>query len=272
MHRTNNTTIGLDIAKNVFHYAELNRNGRVTGSGMLKRNKVLSHFAGLEPTKVVMEACAGSHYWGRQLQECGHEVTLLPAHKVVPYVQGNKNDKNDAIAIAEAAGRPGIRAVAVKTVEQQNLMMIHGLRQQAVRQRTQKRNALRAYLSERGLTSRLGKSALYASIESVIRPDEDGVIGTGSEIDGLFVSILAKEYQTLRNLDQEVEDYDSRIKALVNGSEPMRRVMEIPGFGPITASSFVAALGDGQAFKCGRVVSAWLGLVPRPAYTAQICT
>ena len=111
MHRTNNTTIGLDIAKNVFHYAELNRNGRVTGSGMLKRNKVLSHFAGLEPTKVVMEACAGSHYWGRQLQECGHEVTLLPAHKVVPYVQGNKNDKNDAIAIAEAAGRPGIRAV-----------------------------------------------------------------------------------------------------------------------------------------------------------------
>ena len=263
MHRTNNTTIGLDIAKNVFHYAELNRNGRVTGSGMLKRNKVLSHFAGLEPTKVVMEACAGSHYWGRQLQECGHEVTLLPAHKVVPYVQGNKNDKNDAIAIAEAAGRPGIRAVAVKTVEQQNLMMIHGLRQQAVRQRTQKRNALRAHLSERGLTSRLGKSALYASIESVIRPDEDGVIGTGSEIDGLFVSILAKEYQTLRNLDQEVEDYDSRIKALVNGSEPMRRVMEIPGFGPITASSFVAALGDGQAFKCGRVVSAWLGLVPR---------
>ena len=263
MHRTNNTTIGLDIAKNVFHYVELNRNGTVTGSGMLKRNKVLSHFAGLEPTKVVMEACAGSHYWGRQLQECGHEVTLLPAHKVVPYVQGNKNDKNDAIAIAEAAGRPGIRAVAVKTVEQQNLMMIHGLRQQAVRQRTQKRNALRAYLSERGLTSRLGKSALYASIESVIRPDEDGVIGTGSEIDGLFVSILAKEYQTLRKLDQEVEDYDSRIKALVNGSEPMRRVMEIPGFGPITASSFVAALGDGQAFKCGRVVSAWLGLVPR---------
>ena len=132
-----------------------------------------------------------------------------------------------------------------------------------MRQRTQKRNALRAHLSERGLTSRRGKSALYALIESVIRPDEDGVIGTGSEIDGLFVSILAKEYQTLRNLDQEVEDYDSRIKALVNGSEPMRRVMEIPGFGPITASSFVAALGDGQAFKCGRVVSAWLGLVPR---------
>ena len=116
MNRNNNTTIGLDIAKNVFHYAELNRNGRVTGSGMLKRNKVLSHFAGVESSKVVMEACASSHYWGRQLQECGHEVILLPAHKVVPYVQGNKNDKNDSIAIAEAAGRPGIRAVAVKTV------------------------------------------------------------------------------------------------------------------------------------------------------------
>ena len=247
MNRMNNTTIGLDIAKNVFHYAELNRNGRVTGSGMLKRNKVLSHFAGLEPTKVVMEACAGSHYWGRQFQECGHEVILLPAHKVVPYVQGNKNDHNDSIAIAEAAGRPGIRAVAVKTVEQQGLMMMHGLRQQAVQQRTQKRNALRAHLSERGLTSGRGKSALYGLIESVITPDEDGVIGTGGEICGLFVSMLAKEYKELRVLDQVVEDYDTRIKVLVNGSEPMRRLMEIPGFGPIVASGFIAALGDGQA-------------------------
>ena len=93
MNRMNNSTIGLDIAKNVFHYAELNRNGRVTGSGMLKRNKVLSHFASLEPTKVVLEACAGSHYWGRQFQECGHEVILLPAHKVVPYVQGKLRQK-----------------------------------------------------------------------------------------------------------------------------------------------------------------------------------
>ena len=136
-----------------------------------------------------------------------------------------KNDKNDALAIAEAAGRPGIRAVAVKTVEQQNLMMIHGLRQQTVQQRTQKRNALRAHLSERGLTSRRGKSALYALIESVITPDEDGVIGTSGEICGLFVSMLSKEYQNLRNLDQEVEDYDTQIKALVNRSQPMRRVM-----------------------------------------------
>ena len=219
MNRKNNTTIGLDIAKNVFHYAELNRNGRVTGSGVLKRNKVLSHFAGVESSKVVMEACAGSHYWGPQLQECGHEVILLPAHKVTPYVQGNKNDKNDSIAIAEAAGRPGIRAVAVKTVEQQNMMMLHGLRQQAVQQRTQQRNALRAHLSERGLTIGLGKSALYGLIESMITPDEDGVIGSSFEIDGLFVSMLAKEYRNLRKLDQEVEDYDTRIKALVNGSD-----------------------------------------------------
>ena len=109
MNRKNNTTIGLDIAKNVFHYAQLNRNGTVTGSGKLKRNKVLPHFAGLESSKVVMEACAGSHYWGRQLQDCNHEVILLPAHKVTPYVQGNKNDKNDALAISEAASRPGIR-------------------------------------------------------------------------------------------------------------------------------------------------------------------
>jgi transposase len=267
MNRINNTTIGLDIAKNVFHYAELNRNGTVTGSGVLKRNKVQSHFAGLESTTVVMEACAGSHYWGRQLQDCNHEVILLPAHKVTPYVQGSKNDKNDSIAIAEAAGRPGIRAVPVKTVEQQNMMMLHSLRQQAVRQRTQKRNALRAHLSERGLTIRVGKSALYGLIKAVITPNEDGVIGSSCEVDGVFVSMLAKEYQNLCKLDQEVEDYDIRIKALVNGSEPMRRLMEIPGFGPITASSFVAAVGDGQAFKCGRVVSAWLGLTPRQRST-----
>ena len=165
---------------------------------------------------------------------------------MTPYVQGNKNDKNDSIAIAEASGRPGIRAVAVKTVEQQNMMMLHGLRQQAVRQRTQKRNALRAHLSERGLTSGLGKSALYGLIESMITPDEDGVIGSSFEVDGLFVSMLAKEYQNLRKLEQEVQDYDTRIKVLVNGSEPMCRLMEIPGFGPVVASGFVAALGDGQ--------------------------
>ena len=187
---------------------------------------------------------------------------------MTPYVQGNKNDKNDSIAIAEASGRPGIRAVAVKTVEQQNMMMLHGLRQQAVRQRTQKRNALRAHLSERGLTSGLGKSALYGLIESMITPDEDGVIGSSFEVDGLFVSMLAKEYQNLRKLEQEVQDYDTRIKVLVNGSEPMCRLMEIPGFGPVVASGFVAALGDGQAFKCGRVVSAWLGLTPRQHSTS----
>ncbi len=263
MDRMNNTTIGLDIAKSVFHYAELNRNGTLTGKGNLKRNRMLSHFAGLEPTKVVMEACATSHYWGRQLQECNHEVVLLPAHKVTPYVQGNKNDQNDALAIAEAAGRPGIRTVAVKTVQQQDLMMLHGLRQQAVQQRTQKRNALRAHLSERGLTSGRGKRALYALIESVITADEDGVIGTSSEISMLFVSTVDGEYRKLQKLDQEVDGYDTQIKELVNGSEPMRRLMEIPGFGPIVASSFVAALGDGQAFKCGRMVSAWLGLTPR---------
>ncbi len=191
MDRMNNTTIGLDIAKSVFHYAELNRNGTLTGKGNLKRNRMLSHFAGLEPTKVVMEACATSHYWGRQLQECNHEVVLLPAHKVTPYVQGSKNDQNDALAIAEAAGRPGIRTVAVKTVQQQDLMMLHGLRQQAVQQRTQKRNALRAHLSERGLTSGRGKRALYALLESVITADEDGVIGTSSEISMLGVTVFA---------------------------------------------------------------------------------
>ena len=133
------------------------------------------------------------------------------------------------------------------------MMMLHGLRQQAVQQRTQKRNALSA----------LGKSALYGLVKSMITPDEDGVIGTSCEVDGLFVSMLAKEYQNLRKLEQEVEDYDTRIKVLVNGSEPMRRLMEIPGFGPFVASGFIVALGDGQAFKCGRVVPAWLGLTPR---------
>ena len=184
MQRMNNTTIGLDIAKNVSYYAELNRNGTGTGSGMLKRIKMLSHFAGLEPSKVGMEACASSRYWGRQLQECNHEVILLPAHNLTHYVQGNKSQINDSIAIAEAAGRPGIRAVAVKTVEQKNLML-HSLRQQAVQQRTWKRNALRAHLSERGLTSGCGKRAMYSLIESVITSDEDGVIGTSHETCGL---------------------------------------------------------------------------------------
>ena len=259
----NNTTIGMDIAKSTFHVARLSRSGRVTDSVQLKRQKVSGYFAGIEPCKVAMEACGGAHYWGRRLLGHGHDVVLLPAHKVKPYVQGEKNDRNDAVAIAEACRRPGIRTVAVKSVDQQDLAMLVKLRAQAVRQRTQKRNALRSHLGERGLVAARGKAALYRLIESVITIDDDGVLCTDDELTGMFLMTLSYEYQCLLELEGQVAQYDRRLKDCANRSEVIQRLMEVPGFGPVTACLFVATVGDGRGFDSARTVAAWLGLTPR---------
>lgn len=261
------TTIGMDIAKSTFHLARLNRSGQVTDSIKLKRSKVADYFAGIEPCTVAMEACGGAHYWGRRLTGLGHEVVLLPAQKVKPYVQGGKNDRNDAVAVAEARGRPGIRTVAVKSVAQQDLGMQVKLRDQAVRQRTQKRNALRSHLGERGLVTAQGKAALYQLIESVVTPDDNGVLRTDHELTAMFVTMMSVEYQRLVELDIQIKRYDVQIKECAAGSQVIRRLMQVPGFGALTACLFVATVGEGGGFDSARAVAAWLGLTPRQCTT-----
>lgn len=169
-----NTTIGLDLAKNVFYLSEMNRNMRLQGQRKLKRNQVLRYFSGLDASKVrcvAMAACGGAHYWGRKFEELGLPVRLLPPRWVKTYVQNNKTDANDSVAIAEASLRPRLHAVALKSVSQQGLSMLHSLRQQALKQQTQGYNAIRAHLSERGLVARRSKGAVDQLIKQVLSDD-----------------------------------------------------------------------------------------------------
>ena len=261
---TNGITIGMDIAKSVFHTAWLNGKNEVVRTDKMKRRKVDEYFRNLEPCEVVMEACSGSHHWGRQLQKHGHRVTLLPPFKVKPYLQGQKNDRNDAVAIAEASGRPHIKPVAVKTVRQQDLSAISGMRDQAVGQRTQKCNSLRSHLDERDVTPARGRAALYAALEELTTADRaTGALQVTEEITEDFILMLMMEYEQLQTLDRQIAWYDEKLKRLAADTDEVKRLNEIPGFGPVLSCVFFASLGYGKGFDCGRSVSAWAGLVPR---------
>ena len=262
-----NTTIGLDLAKNVFYYTELNRNMRVVRQARLRRSQVLEHFSRLESSKVrcvAMEACGSAHFWGRKLQELGLAVKRLPPRWVKAYVVNNKTDANDSVAIAEASQRPRLHAVAVKSVAQQDLTMLHGLRQQALKTRTQCYNSIRAHLSERGLVAGRSRSRVDGLIERVLIDDPALREGLDlSQVSDEFRATLGYEVRQLRRVCEKVEYYSGRIAAVSAQLDEVRRLQTVPGIGPIVASSLVAVAGDGGEFGCGRDFAAWLGLVPR---------
>ncbi len=258
------TTIGLDLAKNVFHYTELNRNMKIIRQAGMRRSEVLRFFSGLDVDKVrcvAMEACGGAHFWGRKFERMGLTVKLLPPRWVKAYVLNNKTDANDSVAIAEAAQRPKLRAVAVKSAAQQDLTMLHGCRRQAIKTQTQWRNSIRAHLAERGLVTGRSKRRLDEMIKEVLAADEQAL--SELEISAEFISTLEYEWVQLQRIAEKVRYYTDRINAVSAGMEEVRRLQTIPGFGPIVASALVAAVGDGRAFGCGRDMAAWLGLVPR---------
>lgn len=250
------TTVGLDLAKSVLHVIGLDRGEREIAKKMLKRGQVLSYFANLPPCLVAMEACAGSHEWARQLQGLGHEVRLISPQFVKAYVRGNKNDYNDARAIAEAARRPGMRFVAVKTVEQQDKQALHRLRTARVAERTALCNQLRGLVAEYGIVAPRGVAALRRRIPELLE-DADNALTP------MFRQLLHQGYQHLVELDKHVEFYTRLLKQQAREDEAVNRLQGIPGFGPVLASAFHAAVGDGKAYRRGRDVSAATGLVPR---------
>jgi transposase len=249
------TTIGLDLAKNVFHYVGCDRGGRELSKKQLKRKALLSHFANLPPCLVGMEACAGAHQWGRQLQALGHQVRLLPPQHVKAYVRGNKNDYNDARAIAEAVSRPGLRPVALKTVAQQDVQALHRLRSGQVGARTALGNQLRGLLAEYGIVIPEGLAALRRALPEIL---EDAANG----LSDVFRPLLERGLQQLRELDGHIAYYTGLIERQGREDEAVRRLQTIPGFGPIVASAFYSLVGDGQGYRRGRDVAAALGLVP----------
>jgi transposase len=252
----NITTIGVDLAKRVFQVHGVDERGKTVLRKVLKRAEVMSFFARLVPCVVGMEACGSAHFWGRKLSELGHTVKLMAPQFVKPYVKSNKNDARDAEAICEAVSRPNMRFVALKTTEQQALIAIHRARQGFVSARTAQSNQLRGLLSEFGIVMPKGISTLQRRMPQILEDAENGLLGSSREL-------FARLYTHFKELDRQVDELEGQIKAWHRGNIASRRLEAIPGIGPLSASALVASIGDAKAFKNGRQLAAWLGLVPR---------
>lgn len=248
--------LGLDIAKNVFHAVGLDALGKQVFKRKLSRSKLLPFFGNMTPCQVSMEGCASSHYWARELSKLGHTVKLLPAQHVKPFVRGNKNDFNDALAIAEASRVPEMRPVAAKTVEQQSIQGIHRLRRSAVADRTALSNQVRGLLAEFGIVMNQGIGTLRKRLPDILEDAEN-------DLPDFFRRALWLKQNQLKELTELVDDLSRLIQSEARQHDEIKRLQSIPGFGAIVASTFYSVIGDGQAFKSGRDVSAALGLVPR---------
>jgi len=245
--------IGLDLAKSVFQVHGVDEAGRVVVRRQLRRGQVEGFFAKLAPAVIGMEACGGAHHWARRLQGLGHEVRLMPAAYVKPYVKRNKTDGRDAEAICEAMQRPTMRFVAVKRVEQQGVAALHRTRALLVRQRTMAANALRAAFAEFGVVAAPGLRGvreLIAQLPAAAIPADAGQA----------LLVLARHWEAL---GADIQALETRIVQAVRADEAARRLMAIPGLGPISASAILAAVPDARLFRSGRGFAAWLGLTPR---------
>jgi transposase len=250
------TTIGLDIAKNVFQVHGIGVGERVVVRKQLRRNQVMAFFEALSPCLIGMEACASAHYWARELTKLGHEVRLMPAKDVKAYVKRNKNDAADAEAICEAVGRPTMRFVRIKSAEQQGQLMQHRMRDLLLRQRTQTINALRAHLAELGITAAQGREGLK-DLLAIVADERDERLPINARIS---LVVLAAQLQALQRL---IGTLEKRIMAQHRASQESRRLATIPGIGVVGATAIAATITDPKAFRSGRDLAAWIGLVPR---------
>ncbi len=248
--------LGIDLAKNVFQLCAINQANKVLFNRSVRRDKLTTAIAQLPITTIAMESCSSAHYWGRVFNQMGHQVHLIPAQHVKPFVRGNKNDANDALAICEAAQRPGLHTVPVKTLAQQDIQLLHRLRQRQVQHSTALANQIRSLGSEYGVLFPSGIKALISHLPEAL---EDG----NHSLSPVARFALAEHLQQLIQTRQCIKQWQQRIEQLASQYPTFRLLQTLPGFGPLSASAYLAAIGDGTQFRCGRQVSAWLGLVPR---------
>ena len=252
--------IGIDLAKNSFHVHGVNQAGYKVISKKMSRQKLKLFMMNLPPCLVAMEACGGAHYWARLLSSWGHQVKLMAPQFVKPFVKSNKNDAIDAEAICEAVQRPNMRFVSVKSVAQQDVLAMHRMRSLVVGQRTALVNQIRGLLQEFGIVMPKGRRHVNQYLPRILEDAENG-------LSGLFREALHELYRDLSHFDQRVADYDDRIDQMAQADEQAQRLMTIPGVGPKVATALLGAIGDISAFKNGRELAAWLGLVPRQCST-----
>lgn len=249
------STVGIDIAKNVFQVHGVNAQGTVVVTRQLRRAKVLEFFRQLPPCLIGMEACATAHYWARELKKFGHEVKLIPPSYVKAYVRRQKNDAADAAAICEAVGRPSMRFVPVKTPEQQAALAVHRTRALLIGQRTQITNALRAHLAELGIVADKGREGL-AKLVAILKEDS-----TLQSLPPMMLHVLGALVSQLVAVQQQIGDLDRALHQQHRSSDVSRRLESIPGIGVIGATAIAAMVTDPSAFQSGRDLAAWIGLV-----------
>jgi len=249
-------TIGIDLGKTVFHLVGLNLRGEAVVRKKLSRRQLLQFTANLHVDLIGMEACGGAHFLGRALRAQGHEVRLMPAQYVKPYVKTNKNDYIDAEAIAEAVARPTMRFVPIKTDDQLDMQSLHRVRERWVMRRTAIVNQIRGLLLERGITLRKGRRYVDAALPGILE-DAD------SKLSGALRVLLAQLKLELDQMAIRIDDADAVLNKTAHENEACQRLVEIPGIGPVTATALIAAIGNGAAFRKGREFAAWMGVVPR---------
>jgi transposase len=255
--------VGLDIAKSVFHVHAAGRDGRALFRRRLKRDEVEPFFRTLPVCRIGLEACPGAHHWARLLRGLGHDVRLLPAQYVRPYVKTNKNDAADAEAICEAMTRPTMRFVPIKEAVQQEVLVVHRVRELLIRQRTQLINAIRGHLAEFGLVG--PERAHRIGLLTAIIEDE-----TDTRLPAVARRALLHLVAELRAVAEKIARIDEDLAAIARQVETCRRLTTIPGVGVITATAIAASVRDPRDFKSGRHFAAWLGLVPRQNSTGGV--
>jgi transposase len=250
------STIGLDLAKSVFQVHGIDADEQVVVRRKLTRSRLLGYFAKLPPCLVGMEACATAHYWAREIGALGHEVRLMPPQYVKPYVKTQKNDMADAEAICEAVTRPTMRFVPAKTVEQQSLMVLHGVRDQLIGISTKLVNVIRGHLAEFGVIGAKGRMGVAAILKVLADP-------TDKRIPVLARRCLKSLAKELVRVKRDILEMDRRVMKVHRASAVSRRLETIPGIGPIIATRVAAEVANPGSFKTGRAFSAWIGLVPK---------
>jgi transposase len=254
--------VGIDIGKNSFHVVGHDSRGAIVLRQKWSRSQVETRLTNLPPCLIGMEACVGAHHLARKLAVFGHDTRLMPAKYVRPYAKGQKNDFNDAEAIAEAVQRPTMKFVATKTAEQLDLQALHRVRERLVSQRTGIINQIRAFMLERGIAVRQGIRFLRVDLPTILATRTD-------LLSPRMVRVIEHLAGDWRRLDDRIEHLSDEIKVLGEQDAGAKRLMSVPGIGPIISSAIVAAIGTGDAFLKGRDFAAWLGLVPRQISTGD---
>jgi len=248
--------ISIDLAKNVFQVCVMNSENKIVTNKKVTRKKLLDVLRQYEPTTVVLEACYSAHPWGRKIEDLGHKVKLIPPYQVKPFVIGNKNDHNDAIAIIEASRRPKATFVPVKTLEQQDIQSLQRVRELQMKHRTATANQLRGLFAEYGIILPVGINHLRKEIPDILENAENSLTTVARR----FIHRL---YRELHSCDDNINELEQELSAILKHNKNYQLLQTIPGIGPMVAATLVASVGDANYFKNGRQMAAWAGLTPK---------